>query len=437
MNDRTRTRDTRDEPRGRGSRDESRGTDTRRSSSRDVTPETASPRRGLAEEYRGRDRDSGRSTRGADEAPRRGGRDSGERNVRSGQRSFTYQERNKESVQKRASMGNTDFDKIVSSIVKMWAPGDGANIVRILPPTWADAKHFGVDIHVHYGIGPDRQSYLCLQKMRGEPCPICEERAIAVKDGDEEYAKELDARRRVLVYIIDRDAEKEGLQVWAMPQSIDQDLAKVSVDKRTGAVLPIDHPNDGFDVEFDKEGKGKNTKYKGLAISRNPSELGNDDWLDQAEANPLPTVLEYQDYDYIAKVFGSAPVGDRNSARGDDRGSSDRPNRDADRDAERSRDRGGRDEPPASAGRGGSRAEPPAQQDDPTWDEVHAMNSEDLDILAEAECPKLDPTSFKTDEDLADAICEDMGIPKPRASRASAEPVFGGRARLTDMRERR
>ena len=65
------------------------------------------------------------------------------------------------------------------------------------------------------------------------------------------------------------------------------------------------------------------------------------------------------------------------------------------------------------------------------------MSSEQLDILAEAECPKLDPTSFKTDEDLADAICEDMGIPMPRASRAAAEPERGGRARLSDMRERR
>ena len=59
------------------------------------------------------------------------------------------------------------------------------------------------------------------------------------------------------------------------------------------------------------------------------------------------------------------------------------------------------------------------------------MSSKDLDILAEAEMMELDPANFKTDEDLADAICEDMGIPKPRRV---AEPERGGRSRLADMR---
>lgn len=410
MNDRTRSRDDRDERGGGRGRDEPQ-------------------RRSL----RGDDARGGRDDRGGtrdrgDDRGSRGGRE--ERNVRSGSRSFTYRERTGESLKKRAAMGNTDFDKILKDGVKMWAPKDGPNTIRILPATWDDAEHFGLDVHVHYNIGPDKQSYLCPVQMNvGDYCPICEERAVALKDGDTDYAKDLATRRRVLVYIIDRDAEREGLQAWAMPQSIDQDLAKVGQDRRTGAVLPIDHPYDGYDIEFDKEGKGINTKYKGLAIARNSSELGNDRWLDEAEAAPLPTLLDVHDPEYIAKVFGGgsssgSPKHD-DEARGDrsyrrDQSSESTGRRDASRDDDR-----------AERGRGAERAAAP--KDDPTWEEVHEMSSNDLDLLAERECPNIDPARFSTDEDLADAICEDMGIPKPRAR---AEPERGGRSRLADMRGR-
>lgn len=449
MNDRTRDRDSgRDYGRDRGGRDEA---PRRERSSRDEPPpswrravaEAVAPERGrrsLSESY-GRD---DAPVRGARES--RGGRDTAPARGRSG--GYEYRERDRAAVDKRAKMGNSDFDKIVRDGTKSWSPGDGANTIRILPPTWNDAQHFGVDVQVHYGIGPDRQSYLCLNKMSEQVlemadrlqqdnpelaeklrasagnCPICRERALALKDGDEDYAKELDARRRVLVYVVDRDAEKEGLQVWAMPQSIDQDLAKVSVHRRTGAVLPIDHPDRGYDVEFDKEGKGKNTKYKGLAIAREESPLGNDDWLVQAEDDPLPTLLEFHDAEYIERVFGAAgtPAPRRDEGR-DDRGGRDS-GRDRDDRGSRDRDDRGRDRAPARD----------APAPDPTWDEVHAMESGDLDKLAERECPKLDPAMFATDEDLADAICDEMGIPEPR-KRAEPEPAAGDR--LANMRRGR
>jgi hypothetical protein len=347
MNDRTRDRDY---GRERSGRDELPA--RRRAPAETVAPERG--RRSAVEARDPRDRGDAPGARRADAPSRRAG--------------YEYKERTRDAVDKRARMGNSDFDKIVKDGVKSWSPGDGPNTVRILPPTWDSPQHFGVDVQVHYGIGPDRQSYLCVNKMadqvvetadrlqRHSPdlaaalrdsagkCPICAERALALKDGDEEYAKELDARRRVLVYVIDRDAEKEGVQVWAMPQSIDQDLAKVSVHKRTGAVLPIDHPDRGYDVEFDKEGKGKNTKYKGLAIARDESALGNDDWLAVVENDPLPTILEFHDAEYIAKVFGAGGAprkDDERSERDRPRDRDDRSGRDG-RDG--SRDRDGRDD---------------------------------------------------------------------------------------------
>jgi hypothetical protein len=81
-----------------------------------------------------------------------------------------------------------------------------------------------------------------------------------------------------------------------------------------------------------------------------------------------------------------------------------------------------------------ARREAASAAPDPTWDEVHAMGSEDLDKLALSECPKIDPAQFGDDETLADAICEEMGIPEPR--RRVAEPETGS-DRLANMRRGR
>ena len=140
--------------RERSSRDESPPS-RRRAVAEAVAPERG--RRSLSESY-GRD---AAPVRGARES--RGGRDTAPARGRSG--GYEYRERDRAAVDKRAKMGNSDFDKIVRDGTKSWSPGDGANTIRILPPTWNDAQHFGVDVQVHYGIGPDRQSYLCLNKM--------------------------------------------------------------------------------------------------------------------------------------------------------------------------------------------------------------------------------------------------------------------------------
>ena len=49
----------------------------------------------------------------------------------------------------------------------------------------------------------------------------------------------------------------------------------------------------------------------------------------------------------------------------------------------------------------------------PSWDDVHAMTSSELDAMAEAE--GVNPSKFDSDEALAGAICDKMGIErKPR-----------------------
>lgn len=389
---------------------------------------------------RGRDEDDddrgSRGGRGRDRDDDRGGRGRG------GSR-FEYRQRDASSARKRAESSGKDYDRYLEDVVDGFQVSDGDNVVRILPPTWNDADHYGHDIYVHYEIGPDKGTYLCLQKMKGEPCPICEERKRAAAEGDEDYAKKLEPKKRVLVYVIDRNKEKEGLKVWAMPWTLDRDIVKVSVDKRSGEVMSIDHPDDGYDVMFERQGKGPRTEYVGVSIDRRSSPLDNDKALDIAQENPLPSLLKFYPYEHIASVFGGGSGGGAPRGRDDD--DDDRGGRGRGRD--RDDDRGGRsrgsDDDSRSSRRGSGRQEP---EDEFTWESIHAMNYDELCDLIDTQMLDIDPDKSKSDEDLADWICEEMKIKdEPKQSRSSSrssrdddddDDRGSARRRLDSMRRR-
>ena len=223
---------------------------------------------------------------------------------------FSYQERNAESVKKRADQSGSSRDFYIPDEYKVWQPKAGDHTIRILPPTWDEAEHHGFDIYVHYGVGPDDAQYLCLAKMKGEHCPICEERKRLEAEGDQEAADALKPSKRVLVWMIDRNEEKEGPMIWSMPWTIDRDISKLVVDKRSGEVLPIDHPEEGYDIEFERKGTGMKTEYLGLQIARRSSDLGEEKWLDYVVDHPLPEVLKFYEEAYIKAVFAGASKSD-------------------------------------------------------------------------------------------------------------------------------
>jgi hypothetical protein len=151
--------------------------------------------------------------------------------------------------------------------------------------------------------------------MKGEACPICEERSRLALEGDEEGAQELKVSKHRLVWIVDRKNPEDGPAVWKMPvKSVYAEICDRCDDPDTGEVLKIDHADDGYDVQFRRAGKTKNnTSYSSVEICRNSSSVSDDDEeynriLDAIEDQPLPSLLNYYDYDYIATVFsGRSP----------------------------------------------------------------------------------------------------------------------------------
>ena len=224
---------------------------------------------------------------------------------------FVYRgsDRTVESVVRKSKQAGGLYDSYLASDVQMYKPKEGEACVRILPPTWEDVEKWGdgweIGVYIHYSVGPDNGTYLCLDKMKGEPCPVCEARR-TITDQDE--ADQLKPGYRCICWVIDRDNEKAGPMIWSMPISLFRDINARSVDKKSNAPILIDDPEEGYDIIYNREGTGLKTKYTAVEVSREPSPLHDNEklqarWLDYVTEHPLPDVLNFYDAEHIEKVL--------------------------------------------------------------------------------------------------------------------------------------
>lgn len=389
------------------------------------------------------DRPARRSSRDEedDRGSRRGGRSSG----------FTYERRDDADAARRAQ-GSSKFDKYLNPDIKLFKPREGGNIIRILPPTWKGAKHYGYDAHVHFGVGADSQTYLDLSKMKDDANayfkranledrngklvqtdgtdPVEEYAAELQRDGLEKEAKQAKRKLRVGVYLIDRKDERSGVQFWLMAEGNDREIVQQSINARTGAALAIDDPEDGFDISFERRGTGLKTEYSGFKVDRDSSALGDDRWLQFAVDHPIPEQLIFYPYDHIKTALGG---GGTHSSRHDRDRDDDRPARSSREDSDRGRATRDREDEPA---RGRGRSSTP---DVPTWEDVHDMSRRELEDLIDVERLDIQPKEARDDKDLADWVCEEMKLqPKPAERRSVRDDPEDERGdKLRRMRESR
>lgn len=215
---------------------------------------------------------------------------------------FKYKPRTAASVEKRAA-GTSNFQGIIKDAYKTWRPANGDNFVRILPPTWEGADHFGFDVYSHYQVGPSRATVLCLARMKETKCPICEARIKAERmNEDEATINALRASRQVLVWMIDMKDKDKGPMIWAMAPTIDKELALSSKDRETGELYMIDNPETGYNVSFSRTGEGIQTKYSGFQLAKRATSV-EDDWIEFIVGEPLPDCLVWRTYAEIKALF--------------------------------------------------------------------------------------------------------------------------------------
>lgn len=224
--------------------------------------------------------------------------------------SFVYKPRDTKTVKDRANRTGGGFDSPFKQGFDTYTPSQGDNAIRYLPPTWDDSDHYGYTVFMHFGIGPGFGSaYLCAKKMLNKKCPVCEAQKEAADAGEKDEASALRPSERVISWVLDRngdDPEKPVLynQSWTQ----DRDVTALCVNDRTGEILMIDHPDKGFDVIFKRKGTGLKTDYYGWQIERSDSSIADSDKvqsaiLDYVYENPIPTVLNFYEYDYLKGVL--------------------------------------------------------------------------------------------------------------------------------------
>lgn len=319
---------------------------------------------------------------------------------------FTYKRRSYEDARKRAEQAGGSRDSYINEEIQLYKPSEGENLIRILPPSWEEPDHYGIDIYVHYGVGPDNAAYLCRQKMLGEACPICEERANAEAAGDKDYAKKLKPTKRVLFYLVDRDKESEGVRAWASPWTVDKEIAIQATDSRTKEFFPVDDPDEGYDVKIARTGQGERTEYS-VSIARRPSTIDiTQDIEDVLVDKPLPNVLQYYDYSYIKGIFeGTAPATSTKKVEEEE---------------------AQEEEPTPSRSRSTRTSRKEESKNEWTWDDIQKLEGEKIDKFILDNDLNLDPNEFETDEELIEAICEEMGLnpPDTKEEEEEEEPPF-------------
>jgi len=228
-----------------------------------------------------------------------------------GRREYNYTP-DYESTKKIAETRGGGYDSILKDDVKPLKPHASTNTIRILPPTWENPKHYGLLIWLHYNVGPSDRRYLCLRENATSPhrhCPVCDALYDLGSRATQDDRQRLKAKPSYLFYVIDRDNEKEGVQVWQTSQKNVSEIAIQSINKRNQGVLNIIDIEDGYDVEFTRTGEGRNgTRYHGFMVDRESTPLSNDDrkynaWLDYIDDNPLTEVLNFYSPEHIEQVL--------------------------------------------------------------------------------------------------------------------------------------
>lgn len=224
--------------------------------------------------------------------------------------SFVYKPRTTEQIKERANRSFRQYDSIFKPGFTVWRAQSGDNCIRYLPATWDGFDHYGYTVWEHRFVGSTNSVYLCLSKMKGKPCAICDAAAEAKEAGEKEEHWQLAAKERVISWILDRDADDpEKPQLYDNSFQSDQEIVALCYNERTGETLYIDHPDEGFDVTFKKTGSGKNgTKYVAHAIARTSTPVHDnqrvqDEILAYIQDNPIPDLLQFYDNDHLKNIM--------------------------------------------------------------------------------------------------------------------------------------
>jgi hypothetical protein len=170
--------------------------------------------------------------------------------------------------QKRAEESQKELQQGVT-----WTPKEGNNYVRVMPP-WNEKGEIYTKVFFHWRVGPDEQSFPCLKQF-GQECPICTACEVLAKSNSS-MARELSARPRYMLNIIDLENVNFGVQVWGCGKTVLQEVLGYINDPKWG---DLTHPDKGRNIVIHRIGTGRDTEFQ-IRPDPEVSPLADMAWLD-------------------------------------------------------------------------------------------------------------------------------------------------------------
>ena len=193
---------------------------------------------------------------------------------------------------------------------QFWRPKVGENVIRILPHWSGDPnKVFFKKILKHFGVGQGRNHVVCRKVLGPQArCPICdfvEQLRRSGRKEDAELAKDLAAKERFAMNIIDLNDLEKGVQVWDVGITMFNTLLVLFLDEEYGE---LDNLQTGRHIKINRTGEGRfDTRYS-IRPAANPSPVDPSVMerainLDEFEPYRVPSEEEMramlEDEDYI------------------------------------------------------------------------------------------------------------------------------------------
>lgn len=218
--------------------------------------------------------------------------------------------------------GGNNITRVINfpADTEFFTPQEGRNTVSIVPYTIKTDKHplvrnktlevgdmdYIMDVWEHRGVGPTQANVLCLQHTYGKPCPICEEANRLKKEGHDEEAKALKAKRRVYYNVLDPKDDK--VKVFATSHYLfEKELIEEARDDDEGGYIDFADPEEGKDVRFRANKtsfqKQEYFEYKSFSFVDRKAPLSKHTL---EEAISFDEYLDVPTYDRVEKVlYGS------------------------------------------------------------------------------------------------------------------------------------
>lgn len=258
---------------------------------------------------------------------------------------FKLQDIDPEATKRRGQRSGGNWESPFLPQFAVYRPKPGPNAVRILPPTWANAEHYGLEVYVHKRIGAIASDYMCPKKtlINGKPiskkCPVCAMSDALYATGDKqdkEEAYKWSGREHYVYWVMNRDAEKgddEDPQIYIVSRKADTQIAAAAT-QRSGKIIKVSHPELGQDLIIHRQGQvgDRNTTY---SYSFDPltfdeesgkvqrqyiavDEQRAQEVLDYIAEHPLDTVLKFKSPEELQTIMDGTAMEEDEDAGSDD-----------------------------------------------------------------------------------------------------------------------